>query len=87
MPKNYIITDEAFDKLEWENIEASELTGELAGSRILGVETITNGVGDTAPIGCILYLEKRSGQAIAVEMLWDNDESEFLISKADIPSL
>lgn len=78
MPKNYIITDEAFDKLEWENIEAGELPGELAGSCILGVETTTDG---KDPIGVILYVEKRSGNAIAVEMLWDSDENEFLISK------
>lgn len=84
MSKNYIIADETFEKLEWESLEASELPGELAGSCILGVETITDGI---APIGCILYLEKRSGKAIAVEMLWDNDENEFLIAKADIPNL
>lgn len=84
MSKNYIITNEAFDKLEWESIEASELPGEVTGSCIQGVETITNG---NAPVGCILYLEKRSGHAIAVEMQWDNDVGEFLIAKADIPDL
>lgn len=84
MSKNYIIADETFNKLEWKNIEASELPGELVGSCILGTETITDG---KDPVGVILYVEKRNGNIIAVEMLWDNDVGEFLISKADIPSL
>ena len=66
MPKNFIISDDTFAKLKWENIEASVLPRELIRGCILGVEPTTDG---THPVGVILYVEKRNGNVIAVETL------------------
>lgn len=84
MVKNYTINDDVLYGLEWESLGASDLLKELVGSCILGTETVTDGI---KSIGVVLYAEKRSGDVTAVEMLWDDNASEFLISKADIPNL
>lgn len=82
MAKNYVIPDEVYEKLVWVEIDVGNLAGELAGACVRGVETTTDGK-DT--IGIILCAEKRSGDMIAVEMLWEMDMKEFLITVADIP--
>ena len=82
MVKNYVIPDEVYEKLVWVEIDVGNLAGELSGACVRGVETTTDGK-DT--IGIVLCAEKRSGDMIAVEMLWEHAIKELLISIANIP--
>lgn len=78
---DYIIADDVYNKLEWQEIEVSDLSEKIEGFNILGAEPIIDGKGIA---GVVLYAGK-GGDLIAVEMLWEIFEEEFLISMACVP--
>lgn len=76
-----IIADDVFDRLEWKEIKVNELSKKMEGFNILETEPIIDGKG---VVGVMLYAGK-SGDLIAVEMLWESFEEVFLLSMACVP--
>lgn len=80
MAKNYIVPDDVFDSLEWNDTTIQDLASLLLGSQIVGLEPITDG---TANTGAVIYIERRSGELLAVELFWDYEE--LIMATATVP--
>jgi len=69
----YVIDDEIFDNLDWEDIEQDQIPGLLQGYTVVGMEPI---VTPEHVDGLIIYLEGKDQQMVALDIAANQDRGE-----------